>query len=49
ALQDLMIREADETTPDNRFRVRSLAAPHIGPRDPALLADELEQVARLCR
>ncbi|MFJ7586694.1 alpha/beta fold hydrolase [Streptomyces sp. NPDC097617] len=48
ALQDLMIREADETTPDNRFRVRSLAAPHIGPRDPALLADELEQVARLC-
>ncbi|MFF4393777.1 MULTISPECIES: alpha/beta fold hydrolase [unclassified Streptomyces] len=49
ALQDLMIRDADETTPDNRFRVRSLAAPHIGPRDPALLADELEQVARLCR
>ncbi|MFB6576168.1 alpha/beta fold hydrolase [Streptomyces sp. NPDC056402] len=49
ALQDLMIREADETTPDNRFRVRSLAAPHIGPRDPALLADELERVARLCR
>ncbi|WP_329094965.1 alpha/beta fold hydrolase [Streptomyces sp. NBC_01439] len=48
ALQDLMIREADETTPDNRFRVRSLAAPHIGPRDPALLADELEQVAGLC-
>lgn len=48
ALQDLMIREADELTPDNRFRVRSLAAPHIGPRDPALLADELEQVARLC-
>ncbi|MEU9253768.1 alpha/beta hydrolase [Streptomyces sp. NPDC048270] len=48
ALQDLMIREADEMTPGNRFRVRSLAAPHIGPRDPALLADELEQVARLC-
>ncbi|WP_406513550.1 alpha/beta hydrolase [Streptomyces sp. NBC_00161] len=47
ALQDLMIREADETTPHNRFRVRSLAAPHIGPRDPALLADELEQAARL--
>ncbi|RPK32481.1 hypothetical protein EES37_33460 [Streptomyces sp. ADI91-18] len=44
-----MIREADETTPDNPFRVRSLAAPHIGPRDPALLADELEQVALLCR
>lgn len=48
ALQDLMIREADELTPHNRFRVRSLAAPHLGPRDPALLADELEQVARLC-
>ncbi|WP_369776390.1 alpha/beta fold hydrolase [Streptomyces sp. R33] len=47
ALQDLMIREADEITPGNPFRVRSLAAPHIGPRDPALLADELEQVARL--
>ncbi|MEW1635907.1 alpha/beta fold hydrolase [Streptomyces sp. NPDC093801] len=49
ALQDLMIREADELTPDNPFRVRSLTAPHIGPRDPALLADELERVARLCR
>ncbi|MBW5484386.1 alpha/beta fold hydrolase [Streptomyces bambusae] len=49
ALQDLMIREADATTPRNRFRVRSLAAPHIGPRDPRVLADELEQVARLCR
>ncbi|MFB6613316.1 alpha/beta fold hydrolase [Streptomyces sp. NPDC085524] len=48
ALQDLMIREADEPTPDNPFRVRSLTAPHIGPRHPALLADELEQVARLC-
>ncbi|MFJ5551860.1 alpha/beta fold hydrolase [Streptomyces sp. NPDC093225] len=47
ALQDLMIHEADELTPDNPFRVRSLEAPHIGPRDPALLADELEQVARL--
>lgn len=48
ALQDLMIREADELTPGNPFRVRSLKAPHIGPRDPAPLADELEQVARLC-
>ncbi|MFD8479682.1 alpha/beta fold hydrolase [Kitasatospora sp. NPDC059673] len=48
-LQDLMIREADELTPHNRFRVRSLSAPHAGPRDPALLADELELVARLCR
>lgn len=47
ALQDLMIREADELTPGNPFRVRSLTAPHIGPRDPAVLAGELEQVARL--
>ncbi|MFE6834044.1 alpha/beta fold hydrolase [Streptomyces sp. NPDC057705] len=49
ALQDLMIREADATTPRNPFRVRSLAAPHIGPRDVALWGDELEQVARMCR
>ncbi|MFD6974824.1 alpha/beta fold hydrolase [Streptomyces sp. NPDC059949] len=49
ALQDLMIREADETTPRNRFRVRSLAAPHVGPRDVAVWADELERVARMCR
>ncbi|MFE0010549.1 hypothetical protein [Streptomyces erythrochromogenes] len=48
ALQDLMIREADGTTPRNRFRVRSLAAPHVGPRDPAVWADELERVARTC-
>ncbi len=49
ALQDLMIREADGTTPHNRFRVRSLAAPHVGPRDVAVWADELERVARMCR
>ncbi|MFJ2748238.1 alpha/beta fold hydrolase [Streptomyces sp. NPDC087297] len=49
ALQDLMIREADGTTPDNPFRVRSLAAPHIGPRDVAVWGDELEQVAGMCR
>ncbi|UQA90789.1 alpha/beta fold hydrolase [Streptomyces halobius] len=48
ALQDLMIKEADELTPTNRFRIRSLTAPHIGPRDPGPLADELEQIARLC-
>ncbi|MFD8599794.1 alpha/beta fold hydrolase [Kitasatospora sp. NPDC059646] len=48
-LQDLMIREADATTPGNPFRVRSLPAPHAGPRDPALLADELDLVARLVR
>ncbi|MGW6781400.1 MULTISPECIES: alpha/beta fold hydrolase [unclassified Streptomyces] len=49
ALQDLMIREADEVTPRNRFRVRALAAPHVGPLDPAVWADELERVARTCR
>ncbi len=48
ALQDLMIREADGTTPHNPFRVRSLAAPHIGPRDVAAWGDELEQVAGMC-
>ncbi|MFE5806613.1 alpha/beta fold hydrolase [Streptomyces sp. NPDC056491] len=48
ALQDLMIREADETTPRNRFHVRSLAAPHVGPQDAAVWADELERVARTC-
>ncbi|MFH7599887.1 alpha/beta hydrolase [Streptomyces racemochromogenes] len=49
ALQDLMIREADAATPGNRFRVRSLAAPHAGPRDPAVWADELELAAGACR
>ncbi|MEV7591654.1 alpha/beta fold hydrolase [Streptomyces sp. NPDC089922] len=48
ALQDLMIREADLTTPHNRFRVRPLAAPHIGPRDAGVWADELERVAHTC-
>ncbi|MEW1637949.1 alpha/beta hydrolase [Streptomyces sp. NPDC093801] len=49
ALQDLMIREADGTTPRNRFRVRSLAAPHAGPQDAAVWADELELAAGACR
>ncbi|MFD8147488.1 alpha/beta fold hydrolase [Streptomyces sp. NPDC059708] len=49
ALQDLMIREADAATPRNRFRVRSLAAPHVGPRDAAVWADELELAAGACR
>jgi len=48
-LQDLMIREADATTPHNPFRIRSLTAPHAGPRDPGLLCDELELAAQLCR
>ncbi|MFF4331248.1 alpha/beta fold hydrolase [Streptomyces sp. NPDC048387] len=49
ALQDLMIREADAATPRNRFRVRSLAVPHVGPRDAAVWADELELAAGQCR
>ncbi|MGW4381270.1 alpha/beta fold hydrolase [Kitasatospora sp. NPDC004531] len=48
-LQDLMIREADALTPHNPFRTRTLPAPHAGPRDPRLLADELDLVARLAR
>ncbi|MFD5930945.1 hypothetical protein [Streptomyces sp. NPDC060333] len=48
-----MIEEADELTPENPFRFRSPAAPHIGPRDPGELAVELELelelVAGLCR
>ncbi|MEU9717503.1 alpha/beta hydrolase [Streptomyces sp. NPDC047976] len=48
-LQDLMIREADGTTPRNPFRVRSVPAPHVGPRDAAVWGDELERVAALCR
>ncbi|WP_405981840.1 alpha/beta fold hydrolase [Streptomyces sp. NBC_00158] len=47
-LQDLMIREADGATPRNRFRVRSIAAPHVGPRA-AVWGDELERVGELCR
>ncbi|MFJ5809251.1 hypothetical protein [Streptomyces sp. NPDC093093] len=47
-----MIEEVDELTPENRFHVRSLAAPHISPRDPGELAAELELelelVAGLC-
>ncbi|GLX16483.1 alpha/beta fold hydrolase [Streptomyces lavendulae] len=49
ALQDLMIREADGTTPRNRFRVRSVPAPHVGPRDAAVWGDELERVAESSR
>lgn len=32
ALQDRMIAEADEATPRNRFDVRTLDAPHLGPQ-----------------
>ncbi|GAA1527146.1 alpha/beta hydrolase [Actinomadura kijaniata] len=38
ALQDRMIEEADRATPGNRFDVRSLEAPHLGPKDPRPLA-----------
>ncbi|WP_084550399.1 alpha/beta fold hydrolase [Actinomadura rifamycini] len=38
ALQDRMIAEADAATPSNPFAVRSVAAPHLGPEDPRVLA-----------
>ncbi|WP_189173419.1 alpha/beta hydrolase [Streptomyces lasiicapitis] len=42
ALQDRMIRTADERTPDNTFRVRSFpAAPHMGPLDTGPIVDAL--------
>ncbi|WP_234366234.1 alpha/beta hydrolase [Streptomyces albireticuli] len=45
ALQDRMIKEADAATPGNRFDVRSLRAPHLGPADPAPLAAALAGLA----
>ncbi|RKT52815.1 alpha/beta hydrolase [Saccharothrix australiensis] len=36
-LQDRMIAEADRATPRNRFDVRTLHAPHLGPQDPRSL------------
>lgn len=45
ALQDRMIAEADELTPDNRFQVRDFPrASHLGPADPAPVADALHRV-----
>lgn len=41
ALQDRMIADADAATPGNRFDVRSLDAPHLGPRDVGVLAGVL--------
>ncbi|MEU5896527.1 MULTISPECIES: alpha/beta fold hydrolase [unclassified Streptomyces] len=45
ALQDLMIRLADERTPDNPFQVRDFpTAPHMGPRDPEPIVTALTGV-----
>ncbi|MFC7327897.1 alpha/beta hydrolase [Marinactinospora rubrisoli] len=41
ALQDRMIREADEATPGNRFDVHLLEAPHVGPESPEPLVEIL--------
>jgi pimeloyl-ACP methyl ester carboxylesterase len=41
ALQDRMIAEADAATPDNRFDVQSLNAPHLGPENPQTLIEVL--------
>ncbi|MGR6918743.1 alpha/beta hydrolase [[Actinomadura] parvosata] len=43
ALQDRMIAEADAATPRNRFTVRSVPAPHLGPADPHILAAVLSE------
>lgn len=49
-LQDRMIAEADDLTPDNRFRVRRVDAPHFGPEEVdevvAILAGIGRHVAR---
>ncbi|MDT3396495.1 alpha/beta hydrolase [Streptomyces sp. B1866] len=46
-LQDRMIAEADERTPDNPFRVVDFPdAPHIGPLDPAAVTDALARLGR---
>ncbi|RLU94796.1 alpha/beta hydrolase [Streptomyces griseocarneus] len=45
-LQDRMIAEADARTPRNPFRVHDFpAAPHVGPLDPAPVADVLAALA----
>jgi hypothetical protein len=36
-----MIAEADAATPDNRFDVQSLNAPHLGPENPQTLIEVL--------
>ncbi|WP_223166699.1 alpha/beta hydrolase [Nonomuraea sp. SYSU D8015] len=43
ALQDRMIAEADAATPRNRFAIRSVPAPHLGPEDPHVLATVLSE------
>nr|WP_041624657.1 alpha/beta fold hydrolase [Stackebrandtia nassauensis] len=40
-LQDRMIAEADDLTPDNRFRVHDFDAPHFGPEDVSDIVDVL--------
>ena len=44
-LQDRMITDADKATPGNHFAVRSIEAPHVGPRDVRVLAQVLGEVA----
>ncbi|MET7476531.1 alpha/beta fold hydrolase [Streptomyces sp. NPDC005648] len=45
ALQDRMIAEADELTPDNRFRVHDFpGACHLGPEDPTRVVDVLHRL-----
>ncbi|MEU2851848.1 alpha/beta hydrolase [Streptomyces syringium] len=46
ALQDRMIAEADALTPRNRFTVRTVQAPHMGPYRRAPLVSALAELAR---
>ncbi|MFI9835117.1 alpha/beta fold hydrolase [Streptomyces sp. NPDC051913] len=46
ALQDRMVTEADALTPGNRFRVHDFPeASHVGPLDPASVAEALDALA----
>lgn len=47
ALQDRMISEADAATPDNRFSVETVAAPHAGPLHRPEIIAVLESLARM--
>ena len=49
ALQDRMIAEADRLTPDNRFDVRSVDAPHVGPMHRPEVVAILDELGRRAR
>lgn len=45
-LQDRMIADADALTPDNRFHVHNVKAPHFGPEDVGEIVDILANMTR---